>query len=66
MAYHIEIDEALVLAYLCRPDRGLADADIDILLGFLVLVACLPGLRPRPAWLGELCCLWGTAGLVSP
>jgi hypothetical protein len=35
MAYHVEIDEALVLAYLCHPDRGLAEADIDLLLNFL-------------------------------
>ncbi len=35
MAYHVEIDEALVLAYLRHPDRGLADTDVDTLLGFL-------------------------------
>jgi hypothetical protein len=35
MPYHIEIDEALVLAYLCHEDRGLADADIGTLLNFL-------------------------------
>jgi hypothetical protein len=35
MAYHVEIDETLVLAYLCHPDRGLAGGDIDTLLDFL-------------------------------
>jgi hypothetical protein len=35
MAYHIEIDEVLVLAYLGHEDRGLAEVDIDTLLGFL-------------------------------
>jgi hypothetical protein len=35
MAYHVEIEEAVVLAYLCHPDRGLAEADVDTLLGFL-------------------------------
>jgi hypothetical protein len=35
MAYHIEIDEALVLNYLCDPDRGLDEADVDTLLRFL-------------------------------
>jgi hypothetical protein len=35
MAYHVEIDETLVLAFLCHPDRGLAEADVDTLLGFL-------------------------------
>jgi len=35
MAYHVEIDEALVLAYLCHPQRHLAEADIGKLLDFL-------------------------------
>jgi hypothetical protein len=35
MEYHVQIDEALVLAYLCHPDRGLTPVDIDKLLGFL-------------------------------
>jgi hypothetical protein len=35
MAYHVEIDEGLVLAYLSHPDRGLVDADVDTLLAFL-------------------------------
>ncbi len=35
MAYHVEIDETLVLAYLCHPDRGLAEEDIQTLLGVL-------------------------------
>jgi hypothetical protein len=35
MAFHVEADEALVIAYLCHPDRGLAEADTDALLGFL-------------------------------
>jgi hypothetical protein len=35
MAYHVEIDEALVLAYLRSPERGLAEADVDVLLDFL-------------------------------
>lgn len=56
MAYHVEIDEALVLAYLSHPDRNLALSDIDSLLGFLEGLAhtgeayrneasrrCLPG-----------------------
>jgi hypothetical protein len=35
MAYHVEIDEALVLAYLCQPDRGLTEGELGTLLGFL-------------------------------
>jgi hypothetical protein len=35
MAYHVELDQALVLAYLDHPDRGLTEADVDNLLGFL-------------------------------
>jgi hypothetical protein len=35
MAYHIEIDEALVLAYLSHPDPGLTEEDRDTLLRFL-------------------------------
>ena len=35
MAYDVEIDEALVLAYLSDLDRGLTQADIGTLLGFL-------------------------------
>src|SRR5262245_9709997 len=35
MAYHVEIDEALVLSYLSHPDRGLARTDVDALLDFL-------------------------------
>jgi len=35
VAYHIEIDEALVLAYLRHSDRGLTDGDVDTLLRFL-------------------------------
>jgi hypothetical protein len=33
--YHVQIDEALVLSYLCHPDRGLAPTDLDKLLDFL-------------------------------
>ena len=35
MAYHVDIDEAVVLAYLRRKDRSLTEGDIDILLRFL-------------------------------
>jgi hypothetical protein len=35
MGYFIELDESLVMAYLRHPARGLADADVDHLLGFL-------------------------------
>ena len=35
MAYDVEIDESLVFAYLCHPERGLAEAGIDTLLDFL-------------------------------
>ena len=35
MAYYVEIDEVLVLAYLRHEDRGLTEGDIDILLRFL-------------------------------
>jgi hypothetical protein len=35
MAYHVEIDEALVLAYLQDPGRGLGGADVDKLIDFL-------------------------------
>ena len=35
MAFHIDIDEALVLAYLCHPDRDLTEADVKVLRGFL-------------------------------
>ncbi len=35
MAFHIEIDESLVMDYLCHSERGLADADVSKLLDFL-------------------------------
>jgi hypothetical protein len=35
MAYHVEIDQALVLDYLCHLDRGLAEADVQRLLDVL-------------------------------
>jgi hypothetical protein len=35
MAYHVEIDEVLVLGYLRHQDRHLTDADVDRLLDFL-------------------------------
>jgi hypothetical protein len=35
MAFHVEIDERLVLAYLCHPDRRLAERDLNKLLSFL-------------------------------
>lgn len=35
MAYHVEIDEALVHAYLLDPGRNLSQSDIETLLNFL-------------------------------
>jgi hypothetical protein len=35
MAYSVEIEDAVVLAYLSHPDRGLAEADVNTLLDFL-------------------------------
>jgi hypothetical protein len=55
MAYHIEVDEALVVAYLCHPDRSLAEPDVDKFLNFLDGLAHTgdsyggnPDLRLRP------------------
>ena len=35
MAFHVEIEETLVLAYLFHPDRSLTDSDISKLINFL-------------------------------
>jgi hypothetical protein len=35
VAYQVEIDETVVLAYLSHPDRGLTPHDLDKLLRFL-------------------------------
>ena len=35
MAYHMEIDEVLVLDYLCHADRGLSETDLNAMLDFL-------------------------------
>jgi hypothetical protein len=51
MAYHVEIDETLVLAYLGHTDRGLTEGDLDLLLDFLEGLAHTgDGYRNDPAF----------------